>query len=175
MSLRSTPSALLSPSEAEERKASTTRLDNVARLSKEEVAPCISTPNKHDLFDPCRGQSRGDMLIELSQEAQTSSSNKAMKRRYISCQSATKRFCGVRTSAHELIKQKSVEAWYFRCYYDHDIVNDQVASDAQLSDHFYDDDCETDEEQIEQATALVSQQLQEAVEEATSSVMTRLV
>jgi hypothetical protein len=81
---------------------------------------------------------------------------------------STKRLRGVggevRYLNSEFINKKTGEAQYFRCYYDQDIVSQTFVQEVQLATNIYDDDCDTDDEQISQAAALIQRQLYEAIE-----------
>lgn len=166
----------------EERKASTTRLDAFPRYAKEEVAPITSTPKKQVPLDPSYllpFDTRSDKVIEMSQESLTSGLSclisRPIKRGYEETSYSTKRYRGqtseVQCLNSQFIRKGTAEAEYFRCYYDWEVVREPVAADAKLATNIYDDDCDTDDEQINQATALIKRQLQDAIMVAKSNLI----
>mmetsp|Transcript_19891 Transcript_19891/g.36702 ORF Transcript_19891/g.36702 Transcript_19891/m.36702 type:complete len:186 (-) Transcript_19891:1014-1571(-) len=177
------PSHLLNCSDDdEERKASTTRLDAFPRYTYEEVAPINSTPKKPVPLDPSylvAYEDFDDIPVPFSQESLTSGlsslTTRSSKRRYNDTRYSTKRYKGeaseIKCLNSEFVNKKTGEVQYFRCYYEHEVVAEAVAKDAKLAVNIYDDDCDTDDEQISQAAALVKRQLQDAILVARSNLM----
>lgn len=166
----------------EERKASTTRLNPNPRYTTDELAPINSTPKKPLPNDPSYLLPYEVDLskpVELSQESLTSElstlSTAPGKRRFNERNYSSKRYRGatsdIKCFNSVFINKRLGDTHFFRCYYENDVVKQAVANEAKLAVNFYDDDCDTDDEQINQASALVKSQLLDAIMLAKGNLM----